>query len=210
MMFSDALPQPMFERLADAVRAVGRERLKRNYTTTFWLPRASTPRNIAEACVMELLNLLDVGDRCIGMEWWLGRLAYGERLRYHFDRDMTVHKETGQFVHPIFASSLYLNDFPSGPTVVTDQVPSEDGLSKVPPKPTVKDSAPALANHYTVFAGDLRHGVIPKREARRQFEAGTGPDEMRLTFLVNYWDRRPLPPVCMDYDGSIYPSLNES
>jgi hypothetical protein len=28
--------------------------------------------------------------------------------------------------------------------------------------------------------------------------------------LVNYWDRRPMPPNCRDYDGSIYAAiLNE-
>ena len=30
---------------------------------------------------------------------------------------------------------------------------------------------------------------------------------LRLTLLVNYWDRRPLPPVCRDYDGTIYAAL---
>jgi hypothetical protein len=206
-MFEDALPLPLFDRLASAVRAVGRERLKRNYTTTFWLPRDATPRNIAEECVFQLLSLLNPGESCIGMEWWLGRLAYGEKLRHHFDRDMTIHKESGQFVHPLFASAFCLNDFPTSPTVITNQIPSPDGTSKIPAKPTVKDVAPAVANHYTVFAGNLRHGVIPDRAARKRFESGDVPPEMRLTFLVNYWDRRPSPPVCLDYDGTIYSSL---
>ena len=33
--------------------------------------------------------------------------------------------------------------------------------------------------------------------------------ELRLTLLVNYWDRRPAPPNCRDYDGTIYPSIQD-
>jgi hypothetical protein len=32
---------------------------------------------------------------------------------------------------------------------------------------------------------------------------------MRLTLLVNYWDRRPMPPICFDYDGAIYGDLSD-
>src|SRR5437867_4093488 len=31
--------------------------------------------------------------------------------------------------------------------------------------------------------------------------------ELRMTLLVNYWDRRPIPPNCRDYDGTVYNSL---
>src|SRR5437867_3549259 len=31
--------------------------------------------------------------------------------------------------------------------------------------------------------------------------------ELRLTLLVNYWDRRPSAPNCRDYDGTIYPAI---
>jgi hypothetical protein len=43
-------------------------------------------------------------------------------------------------------------------------------------------------------------------------DRGPAPEssELRLTLLINYWDRRPMPPNCRDYDGTIYPAiLNE-
>ena len=44
--------------------------------------------------------------------------------------------------------------------------------------------------------------------------SGAGADDpfytgKRLTLLINYWDRRPLPPVCRDYDGTVYKALQE-
>lgn len=201
----EALPGSLFERLARAVRATGRERLKQNYTTTFWHPRGAEPRNVVEACIEELLRLADPGVECVGTEWWLGRLKAGRRLRYHFDRDMTLRKQTGEYVHPLLSSVLYLNAFPDCPTVVLDQSLAEDGETRIPPKPRRRVAIEAVPNRYLVFPGSLRHGVRPRRGD------GTGDQrEFRLSLLVNYWHRRPLPPVCRDYDGSIYPQVAEA
>lgn len=53
-------------------------------------------------------------------------------------------------------------------------------------------SAPKI-NKYTTFQGDLLHGVIEKPADKGQ---------MRLTLLINYWDRQPLPPNCVTLDHS--------
>jgi hypothetical protein len=203
-VFEEALPGSLFERLARAIRAVGRERFKRNYTTTFWFPLGDEPSNVAEEAIMALMPLADPGPDCVGIEWWLGRLRQGQKLRMHFDRDMTLRKETGQFVHPLRASALYLNSYPSSPTVILDQVPGPDGRSRVPRKAERRASIEPMANRYSVFPGNLRHGVVPISEGDDAEAAG---EEIRLSFLVNYWDRRPLPPLCFDYDGTIYPAL---
>lgn len=205
-VFEDALPDQLCDRLVNAVRGLGSERLKDNgtYTTTFWYPRGAEPRNIAEKAVVELLKLVDPPEECIGMEWWLGRLGYGKKLGFHFDRDLALKKKTGESVFPIFASVLYLNDFPTSPTIVLDQVLGADGKTKVPETPEFGMSVPAVQNHYVVFPGQLYHGVVadplkPKTE--------NTPPDLRMTLLVNYWHQRPLPPVCDDYDGSVYSSL---
>ena len=206
--FEGALPEALFDRLVRAVRAVGRRRLKRNYTTTFWFSRDASPGNVAEECVQVLARHAAPGDSCVGIEWWLGRLARGEKLRYHFDRDMKLRQITGQLVHPMMASVLYLNAFPSSPTVVLDQIASPDGSSRIPPKPERREKVPAVPNRYLVFPGGLRHGVIPQKDSSSR-EAEGDPGELRLTLLVNYWNRRPLPPLCKEYDGSVYPSLRD-
>lgn len=211
-LFEEALPGSLFERLVRAVRTTGSERLKRNYTTTFWFPRQTEPTNIAEEAIVELSRLVDPGLEYVGVEWWLGRLRPGEKLRFHFDRDMTVRKKTGRYVHPLKASALYLNAFAGSPTVILDQVPSADGKSRIPKKAKVRLSVEAVSNRYTVFPGNLRHGVIPDREdskAAKTEEADRTASKLRLTFLVNYWDRRPLPPLCFDYDGTTYPCLRD-
>ena len=213
-LFEDALPPALFRRLGRAMRAVGTERMEDmgSYSTTFWFPVGRRPSNVVEESVSLLFTVAQPGSACIGMEWWLGRLKRGESLPFHTDRDRSLRKETGQIVHPLWSSILYLNRFPSSPTIVLDQVLSPDGKSWIPQKAECGRTLDAIPNHYVVFRGDLRHGVVAQGDG----EAGNGlaegvkkTGELRLTLLVNYWDRRPAPPNCRDYDGSIYRALQE-
>ena len=209
-LFKDALPDPLFRLLAGAVQAVGTERIENmgSYNTTFWFPLGAKPTNIAEEGVSKLCAVVRPGPKCIGMEWWLGRLKYGESLPFHTDRDRSLQKQTGQIIHPLWSSILYLNRFPSAPTIVLDQVLGPGGKSWVPPQPKSGKSLDAVPNEYAVFRGDLRHGVVakvaPKKKPGRSRKKSP---ELRLTLLVNYWDRRPMPPNCRDYDGTVYQAL---
>lgn len=211
-LLKDVLPRPLFHRLVRAVRAVGTERMEEmgSYNTTFWFPRGAKPTNIVEECISKLCMLVRPGPRCIGMEWWLGRLKYSESLHFHTDRDRSLQKQTGQIVHPLWSSILYLNRFPSSPTVVFDQILSPDGKSWVPPEPKFGKMLDAVPNHYATFRGDLRHGVVAngakQKPPGRSRKTEKSP-ELRLTLLVNYWDRRPMPPNCRDYDGTEYNAL---
>jgi hypothetical protein len=183
-----------------------------SYNTTFWFPIGAKPTNIVEQCVSKLYALVRPGPKCIGMEWWLGRLKFGQALPFHTDRDRSLRHETGQIVHPLWSSILYLNRFPSSPTVVLDQVLSPDGKSWIPPEANSGRSLDAVPNHYVAFRGDLRHGVVAN-EAGKKLAGGSRKSdkssELRLTLLVNYWDRRPSPPNCQDYDGTVYRSFQD-
>src|SRR5213593_3486633 len=211
-LVKDALPRPRFRRLVRAVRAVGTEGMEGmgSYSTTFWVSLDAKPTNIVEECVSQLFIFVQPGPLCIGMEWSLGRLKYGESLRFHTDRDRSLRKQTGQIVHPLWSSILYLNRFPSSPTVVLDQVLSPDGKSWIPPQAKSARTFDAIPNQYVVFRGDLRHGVVANGASdtadRHSSERGDASG-LRLTLLINYWDRRPVPPNCRDYDGTIYSSL---
>src|SRR5256885_15315732 len=114
-LFKDALPKPLFRLLADAVQAVGTERVEDSYSTTFWFPLGAKPTNIVEECVGKLWALVRPGPKCDGMEWWLGRLKYGESLPFHTDRDSSLRKQTRQIVYPLWSSILDLKRFPSTP-----------------------------------------------------------------------------------------------
>ena len=211
-LFKDALPNPLFRLLAGAVQAVGTERIENmgSYNTTFWFPLGAKPTNIAEEGVSKLCAVVRPGPKCIGMEWWLGRLKYGESLPFHTDRDRSLQKQTGQIVHPLWSSILYLNRFPSAPTIVLDQVLGPGGKSWVPPEAKSGKSLDAVPNDYAVFRGDLRHGVVANgtsQKPRGRSRKTEKSPELRLTLLVNYWDRRPMPPNCRDYDGTVYQAL---
>jgi hypothetical protein len=213
-LFKDALPKAHFRRLGRAVHAVGTERMENmgSYNTTFWFPIGVNPTNIVEECISKLYALVRPGPNCIGMEWWLGRLKFGEGLAFHTDRDRSLRHQTGEIVHPLWSSILYLNRFPSSPTIVLDQVLSSDGKSWIPPVAKTGRSLDAVPNHYVAFRGDLRHGVVANERAKKPptgFKKNEVSPELRLTLLVNYWDRRPSPPNCQDYDGTIYRSIKD-
>src|SRR5467141_244607 len=207
-----ALPTPLFERLVRAIRMTGTERTENmgSYNTTFWLGRGAQPANIVEECISRLRTFVRSGPQWIGMEWWLGRLKYGESLPFHTDRDRSLNKQTGEIVHPLWSSILYLNRFPSTPTVVLDQVLGPGGKSWVPPEAKSGKSLDAVPNEYAVFRGDLRHGVVANGAEQKppgRSRKTKKPPELRLTLLVNYWDKRPMPPNCRDYDGTVYQAL---
>src|SRR5438105_6915315 len=213
-LFKDALPISLFRRLGRAVQAVCTERMENmgSYNTTFWFPIGATPTNIVEESIGKLHDLVRPGPKCIGMEWWLGRLKFGEALPFHTDRDRSLRQLTGEIVHPLWSSILYLNRFPSSPTMVLDQILAPDGRSWIPPKAEFGRTLEAIPNHYVVFTGNLRHGVVAKAEEQAAADgSGKSPAsaELRLTLLVNYWHRRPAAPNCRNYDGAIYHAIQE-
>lgn len=211
-LFKNALSKQLFRRLVRAVNSVGTERMENmgSYSTTFWFPLGAMHSNIVEEAIIQLRNLARPGAECVGMEWWLGRLPYGESLPFHTDRDRSLRQATGEIVHPLLSSILYLNAFPSSPTIVLDQVLSPDGNSWIPPKAEFGRTLDAIPNHYVVFTGNLRHGVVAKpQEQNILSEVNKRASGLRLTLLVNYWHRRPMPPNCRNYDGAIYHAIQE-
>jgi len=207
-VFDEALPSALFDRIVSAVRDIGSENLKDGYNTNFWFPRHMQPSNIAEETIAALTKLADPPANCIGTEWWLGRLKYGKKLRLHFDRDLTRSRKFGEHEYPLYGSILYLNAFPSSPTVILGQIPGSDPRTKIPKKPAYRESVQAVANRYAVFRGNLRHGVVPDTDSINRSDGSEHQsEELRLSLLVNYWHVRPMPPICLDYDGSIYRRL---
>src|SRR5882762_11768079 len=169
ILFTDALQIPLFRRLVRAVHAVGTQGIKKNgsYTTTFWFPVGAEPTNVVEEVLIKLRPLVRPGPKCIGMEWWLGRLKYGESLGLHFDRDLSLQNQTGQIVHPLWSSILYLNWFASSPTLILDQVLGPDGKSMSPPEAIFGRAIDAIPNAYVAFRGNLRHGVVVNGARRK-------------------------------------------
>ena len=185
-----ALPVEVFRRLVNAVRQVGDEALRASYSTNFWFDFNAKARSIADDVILRLLPLARPNELCVGAEWWLGRLKYGESLGIHADRDLSLDAQTGEVRHPLRSSILYLNRYRSSPTVILHDAA---GGKAIAPEP----------NRFVVYPGDLQHGVLAKRSPPEQ-------RSLRLTFLVNFWDRRPLAPACRDYDGTVYRPLQDA
>ncbi|HVE85486.1 MAG TPA: hypothetical protein VND93_21680, partial [Myxococcales bacterium] len=57
-ILEDALPDPLYGRLARAVRRVGSENLTRTYQTTFWFPLRQPPSSVVEEAALHLRALL--------------------------------------------------------------------------------------------------------------------------------------------------------
>jgi len=179
-VIDSALPDALVSRGRRAISALGGERFRESYFTTFWLARGETPAHVLEEMVMALWKLARP-RACAGAEWWIGR-SYTSHLpiEFHFDQDVK-----GRFRrHPRLSSVFFFNAVRGGQLAVTDQRP--DGraarrLSAVSPR----------RNRYAIFAGDLLHGVL---DARGQSPGRPLPGprgRLRVTLVVNYWERRP-------------------
>jgi hypothetical protein len=175
-----ALPDALVSRGRRAISALGGERFRQSYFTTFWLARGEKPAHVIEELVLALWKLARP-RRCAGAEWWIGR-AHTSRLpiEFHFDQDVKGRAHR----HPRLSSVFFFNAVRGGQLAVTDQRPGGHAARRLC---TVKPRR----NRYAMFAGDLLHGVL---DARGQTPGRPLPGprgRLRVTLVVNYWERRP-------------------
>ena len=165
-----ALPDRLVSKARRAIARLGNERMRESYFTTFWLDEDARPENVIEEVVLALWKKHARVPNCAGMEWWIGR-AYADRLpiEFHFDHDIKGRARR----HPVLSSVFFFNSVSGGQLAVTDQTPGvveAERLEAVKPR----------RNRYAIFAGNLFHGVL-----------GGAKGRLRVTLVVNYWDRRP-------------------
>ncbi len=178
-MIERALPDALVRRTRRAVARLGDERLRESYFTTFWLPRGARPAHAIEEAVLALWRI--AGVRCAGAEWWIGR-AYTTNLpiEFHFDQDVRGRR----LRHPETSSVFFFNSVRGGQLAVTDQRPGAREATRI-------EAVKPRRNRYALFRGDLFHGVLDAR-GRTPGRPLPGPrGRMRITLVVNYWDRRP-------------------
>ncbi len=192
-----ALPPPLVRRAREAIARIGSERLRQSYFTTFWLPRRAAPAHAVEEAVLALWPLAGA-RRCAGAEWWLGR-AYTTDLpvEFHFDQDVKGRHRR----HPRLSSVFFFNPVRGGQLAVTDQVPTSRTAMRL-------ETVAPRRNRYAIFAGNLLHGVLDAR-GRTPGKRVQGPrGRLRVTLVVNYWDRRPTG-VSTWAESGIYRGLGE-
>ena len=188
-LHEDALPPVAFRRLVRAVRALGNERLRSTYQTTFWWDLGE-PVCLPEVAAAELRRFVPPGRRVVGAEWWLSRMrTIDVRVDFHRDRDEKLALRTGMVIHPRWSSILFLNRCRGGLLAVTEAEPNPENPSLAPDRLDFDLVAPR-PNRFVVFDGRLTHGVL---DANNRIPTGrlTGAGELRLTLVVNWWHRRP-------------------
>jgi hypothetical protein len=190
-----ALPAALVRRARAAISRLGRERLHSSYFTTFWLPRGGAPAHALEEAVLALWKLARPRG-CAGAEWWIGR-SHTTRVpvEFHFDQDVKGRLRR----HPRLSSVFFFNPVRGGQLAVTDQVPGGGTATRL-------ETIAPRRNRYAVFAGNLLHGVLDAR-GRSPGRRLPGPaGRLRVTLVVNYWERRPADVPTWNESG-IYRSL---
>jgi hypothetical protein len=203
----DALPEQLFRRLWRRVRALGRERFRESYWTTFWFDLAS-PCNVVDEAVLALRARFsdELPSDARGVEWWLGRTDLRDvPIELHADRDNHLFDRARALRHPERSSVLYFNRVRGGCLLVTDQHPSRDGTRLIPEEAREYELARPLPNRFVHFQGDRVHGVLDANNEvpTRRLKQPAG--RLRYALVVNWWRRRP--EEVPSWDGSIYAAL---
>ena len=184
------LPGPLFRRLIRRVGAVGTERLRDTYQTTFWYD-FSEPTNVVEEAILELRPRVVKHLRIAGVEWWLSRMyATDVRVDFHQDRDEKLALRTGKLVHPRLSSVLFLNRVRGGALAITRQPPEPSNPSLAPRRLDDLTLVAPRPNRLAVFDGKLTHGVL---DANNQIPDRKlpGRPRQRRTIALNWWTSRP-------------------
>jgi hypothetical protein len=200
----DALTASMFRRLVHRVRAVGTERLRRTYQTTFWFDFGE-PSCLPEQVILALRVHLPRRPLLAGVEWWLSRMYTTDvRVDFHRDRDEKLALLTGREANPRFSSVLFLNRVRGGALAVTREPPDPKNPALAPSRVDFDLVAPR-PNRFVLFDGRLTHGVL---DAENQIPDVPLPGRSRLrrTLVMNWWHARPQG-IGTFADASIYRSL---
>jgi hypothetical protein len=185
-----AVPPALFQRLLRRVGALGTERLRDTYQTTFWYG-FEPPSNVVEDVILALRPAVAGRRRIAGVEWWLSRMYTTDvRVDFHQDRDEKLALRTGELVHPRISSVLFLNRVRGGALMVTREKPEPDNPSLAPSRLDTADLVAPRPNRLVVFDGTLTHGVL---DAENRIPDGRlpGGSRLRRTLVMNWWAHRP-------------------
>lgn len=189
-LIEGALPEPLFRRLLRRVSALGTERLRNTYQTTFWYGFGE-PTNVVEEAILFLRPRVVKNLRIAGAEWWLSRMyATDVRVDFHQDRDEKLALRTGKLVHPRLSSVFFLNRVRGGALAITPQLPDPSNPSLAPQRLDDLTLVAPRPNRFVVFDGKLTHGVL---DANNQIPDRKLPGRTRLrrTIAINWWTSRP-------------------
>ncbi len=218
-VFRDGLPAASFEE-RDRRDAIVAQLGTLDACPNYWLPldaiRSNELRSPAERIVADLYrrcilpHVLSNAARerettpevaITGAEYWTQTYTQGRGLAFHVDKDEHAMKTRGEMINPRYSSVLYLTGGEQGgsdgrlrvqsPTVITDEHYDQERRRMVPVDfPTESCLVFPKANRYLVFDGRAGHGVLDLGHQVDDKDVDGG-DDVRMTFLVNWWVRQP-------------------
>jgi hypothetical protein len=190
-----ALPDALFRRVLRGVHAVGDERLRSTWQTTFWFPLSASPSNVIEEAIVKL----PAPSRAVGAEWWLSRMRTSNvGIDFHRDHDIALAEGGGPTRHPVLSTVLFLNTCTGGLLAVTRDAPNPRNPALAPSRHDF-DLVTPKPNRLALFDGKLTHGVL---DARNQIPGARLPREksLRLAVAINFWAKKPL--AARDFSAS--------
>ena len=174
--------------------------LKDSKAATNWASMAQirNPRSAAEMAVAILYKFafpdgIEPAGGIAGGEWWVQMRNSNENIGFHVDKDEGIASEEQWMKMPVLSTVTYLTDV-GGPTLVLNQSSNRGGNRQEPELPVKGIFVYPKKNRHMLFRGNLQHGVVG------EFGAEGGE---RITFLVNWWDKRPMAPYCMNLSDEV-------
>lgn len=190
--FDDALPPLLFDAICKFVLNLTARGVPRG---TFWQPFEAKPTTCIAAAASVLSELLPATQDCAGVEWWVRSSGAHVPMALHFDKDETRARTTAEIRHPVYSGVIYIKDG-GGPTLIVDQMLSEETGALVPSEPECAILSYPCRNSFLAFPGHLRHGVIAGSESSSHESSNS-----RCTLLLNWWRTRPASPSCSDLEA---------
>ena len=177
--------------------------LKDSKAATNWASMAQirNPRSATEIAIAILYEFAFPGGEepeggIAGGEWWVQMRNSNENIGFHVDKDEGIASEEQWMKMPVLSTVTYLTDV-GGPTLVLNQSSTRGGNRQEPELPVNGVLVYPKKNRHMLFRGNLQHGVIG--EFGQHVEGGGE----RITFLVNWWDKRPIAPYCMEVSNEV-------
>eukprot|EP00937_MAST-01D_sp_MAST-1D-sp2_P002292 g2292.t1 len=212
---------PIYERMAQDIGS-----LPNSKRTTFWMPirdscdepfwhdgqrnwpgcKMREPRGAAEQAVLLLAETL-FGDnpnvdrsKITGGKYWVQRRGPGNDVGFHYDKD-EAHASIHQVMKfPIYSTVTYLSNW-GAPTVIFNQTVMHNGNDEFPAEPDEAWLVHPRENRHMINRGDLHHGAVDVLTA-----SPVPRGEDRLTFVVTWWEDKPLEPNCHDITDAEWPT----
>eukprot|EP00946_MAST-07B_sp_MAST-7B-sp1_P002408 g2408.t1 len=207
---ADVFPEGLVDLLVDECRNTNRweknardPNLKDSKAATNWasMEQIRNPRSAAEMAVAILYRFAFPDGKeppggIAGGEWWVQMRNSNENIGFHVDKDEGIASEEQWMKMPILSTVTYLTDV-GGPTLVLNQSSNRGGNKQEPELPVRGLLVYPKKNRHMLFRGNLQHGVVG--EFGQDIEGGAE----RITFLVNWWDKRPMAPYCMEVSDRV-------